>query len=154
MRYHSRGRVGRPCSGRRGLAHGTSTEGMMTRNALSILAILILGASPSANVTFTQPPAVAKKGERMVVTFALSKATDVEVAVLNGKGDVVRHLAAGVLGSKTAPPPPLAAGLSQSLEWDGADDLGAPATGGPFRVRVRAGLSVTFGGFVGEDPYT
>jgi hypothetical protein len=127
---------------------------MMARNALSILAILILGAAPSADVTFTQAPAAVKKGDRTVVSFALSKGADVEVAVLNGKGDVVRHLAAGVLGSRNAPPPPLAAGLSQSLEWDGADDFGAPATGGPFRIRVRAGMSVTFGGFVGEDPYT
>lgn len=126
----------------------------MARNGLLVLAILIIGAAPSADVAFTQPPAAVKKGERTVVSFALSKSTDVEVAVLNSAGEVVRHLAAGVLGSKNPPPPPLAAGLSQSLEWDGADDLGAPATGGPFKIRVRAGMSVAFGRFVGEDPYT
>jgi DNA-binding beta-propeller fold protein YncE len=74
----------------------------------------------------------------------------VEVAVLDAQGKVVRHLAAGALGAQTAPPEPLKAGLSQSLEWEGRDDLGKPAAGGPFKVRVRAGTTVKLGGFVGD----
>jgi hypothetical protein len=121
-----------------------ATEGMM----VLILALL------AGDVAFTQPPTTAKKGERTVLTFALSKGADVEVAVLDAAGEVVRHLAAGVLGGPNPPPAPLAPGLAQSLEWDGMDDLGAPAKRGPFRIRVRAGLSVAFDRFIGEDPYT
>ncbi|MGB2820088.1 MAG: hypothetical protein WBF17_03845, partial [Phycisphaerae bacterium] len=36
------------------------------------------------------------------------------------------------------------------LSWDGMDDDGKPADGGPFRVRVRAGLEATFGRVIGE----
>jgi len=129
----------------------------MGRSGFVILAISLLGAAPSVpseDVGFAQPPALSKKGNGAVVTFALSKSSDVEVAVLNGAGEVVRHLAAGVLGGKQAPPPPLRPGLAQSLEWEGLDDFGKPAAGGPFMVRVRAGMGVALGRFVGEDPYT
>ena len=129
----------------------------MARYGGLMAAALLLGAlpaTPSPDIAFVQAPAVGKKGDRAVVTFALSKNADVEVAVLNVSGDVVRHLAAGVLGGKNPPPAPLQTGLSQSLDWDGNDDFGKPAAGAPFAVRVRAGLSVTLGRFVGEDPYT
>jgi hypothetical protein len=106
------------------------------------------------DVAFTQPPAVSKKGERSVVTFTLSRKADVEAAILNAAGETVRHLAAGVLDGPHPPPPPLRPGLAQALEWDGTDDFGKPAAGGPFRVRVRAGMSVALGGFVGGDPFT
>ncbi|HEX7897491.1 MAG TPA: hypothetical protein VF950_07005 [Planctomycetota bacterium] len=108
----------------------------------------------AGDVGFAQPPALAKQGDRWVVTFALTQSSDVEVAVLNAAGDVVRHLAAGVLGGPNPPPPPLRTGLAQAVEWDGRDDFGKPGAGGPFSVRVRAGLGVKLGRFVGEDPYT
>ncbi len=129
----------------------------MARYGTLITAALLLGAlpaTPSPDITFAQAPVATRKGDRTVVAFALSKSADVEVAVLNASGDVVRHLAAGVLGGKNPPPAPLQAGLSQSLEWDGNDDFAKPAAGAPFTFRVRAGLGVTLGRFVGEDPYT
>src|SRR6185503_7986358 len=127
---------------------------LMGRNGFLILALALLGAAPSGDVGFAQPPSAARKGDRTLVSFALDKNADVEVAVLNADGDVVRHLAAGVLGGKNPPPAPLRAGLSQAIEWDGADDFGKPAKGGPFTVRVRAGMGVALSRFVGEDPYT
>jgi len=123
-----------------------------------LLACVLLSwdlAAGGAEVRFTEKPAVTTAGTKVTITFAVSAATDVEVAILDAKGKVVRHLAAGVLGAKTAPPPPLKPGLSQSLIWDGKDDFGKPAVGGPFTVRVRAGAGVKLGRFVGaEDPYT
>jgi len=80
--------------------------------------------------------------------------TDVEVAILDARGNVVRHLAAGVLGGESPPPSPLKAGLSQSLEWDGKDDFGSPV-GDPaaLTVRVRAGMGVLLERVAGGDPY-
>ena len=95
--------------------------------------------------------------------------------MLNAKGDVVRHLAAGVLGlpsGKSPPPAPLQAGLAQELTWDGKDDFGKPAgVGGQgsgvgkespnpdprnptpaFKVRVRTGLQLTLGAYLASDP--
>jgi hypothetical protein len=103
---------------------------------------------------FSAPPSVKKLGIQVQIDFAVPASTDVEVSILNPKGEVVRHLVAGVLGGKNAPPAPLKSGLSQSLLWDGKDDFGKPAASVPFKVRVRAGSTFKFGRFVGEDPYT
>ena len=125
----------------------------------------------AGEVTFTAKPTATKAGDKGKIAFTVSAPTDVEVAILAGT-NVVRHLAAGVLGGTPstgpsatnsgpsgsgpagAPPAPLKPGLTQSLEWDGKDDFGKPAAGGPFKVRVRAGMGVKFGRMIGEDPYT
>lgn len=91
--------------------------------------------------------------EKRSVSFSVPKPTDVEVAILDAKGNVVRHLAAGVLGGQNPPPEPLKPGLDQTLVWDGKDDLGRPAAGGPFQARVRSGLGASFGRIVGDSPY-
>ena len=93
----------------------------------------------------TRPSATKSK-----LAFSLTAPADVEVAVLDARGKVVRRLAAGLLGGAQAPPEPLRPGLSQSLEWDGKDDRGVVAAGGPFRFRVRAGMDVKLAGFVGD----
>ncbi len=108
----------------------------------------------AAQVSFTAKPTTTKDGEKTRIAFTLSAPADVEVAVLGADGKVVRHLAAGVLGGKNPPPEPLKAGLAQSIEWDGRDDFGKPAAGGPFRARVQAGMSVKFGKIFGTSPYT
>src|SRR5687768_16728214 len=113
-----------------------------------LLAVVLLAPAPQA-LEFAAPPKVVRDGTDAAVTFALSKAADVEVAILDAKGKVVRHLAAGVLGGKNPPPPPLQPGLEQKIAWDGKTDLGADASGGPFKVRVRAGMSISFGRFLG-----
>jgi len=117
-------------------------------------AILLTCLLPAADVSFTQPPKAAPAGTGATITFTVGARTDIEVAVLGAKGEVVRHLAAGVLGGEKPPPEPLKAGLAQTLAWDGKDDFGKPAAGGPYTVRVRAGSQFKFGRFIGEDPYT
>jgi sugar lactone lactonase YvrE len=96
---------------------------------------------------------VAKNGADTVITFAVLASTDVEVAVLNAEGRVVRSLAAGVLGDKNPPPAPLQPGLSQKLSWDGKGDWNLPVGSGPFKVRVRLGMGAAYGGTVGDSPY-
>ena len=103
----------------------------------------LLAFTLHAAVTFTQAPTVVLQGTGYQILFGVSVSTDVEVAILDVQGKIVRHLAAGVIGQGT-PPVPLAAGLSQSLTWDGKDDSGNAAAGGPFSVRVRLGLKPEF----------
>ncbi|MCW8130488.1 MAG: hypothetical protein KIS92_09085 [Planctomycetota bacterium] len=126
---------------------------MGVRTVLACAAMLLAGSLLAGDVRFATPPSAKQNGGQTEIAFALAAAGDVEVAVLNAKGDVVRHLAAGVLGGDKAPPEPLKAGLSQTLAWDGKDDFGKAAQGGPFKVRVRAGLGVKFGRLLGADPY-
>lgn len=103
-----------------------------------------LGAEP-APPAFAKMPVVAKAGDGCTVAFAADRATDVAVWIEDAKGQIVRHLAAGVLGDK-APAPLKAGSLEQALAWDGKDDDGAPAQGGPFKVHVALGLKANWGG--------
>lgn len=100
------------------------------------------------------PVEVTRSDGKTLIAFSVKKTIDIEVSILDAKGRVVRHLAAGVLGGKNPPPAPLKPGLAQTIEWDGNDDLGRPAAGGPFKVRARAGMSVKFGRMLGGSPYT
>jgi hypothetical protein len=121
----------------------------------SIALGLLLTVLPARGaVDFATPPRAQRTGDGLVVSFTLSERSDVEVAILNADGRVVRHLAAGVLGGEHDPPAPLKPGFAQRIVWDGKDDLGQPAPGGPFKVRVRAGMSVQFGRMIGGSPYT
>jgi DNA-binding beta-propeller fold protein YncE len=99
-------------------------------------------------VKFSTKPTATKSGDKTTISFAVSAPTDVEVSVLDGSGKVVRHIVAGVLGGKGNPPEPLKSGLSQSVEWDGKDDTGAKASGGPFKIRVAAGMKPQFDDFL------
>ena len=118
------------------------------------LCLSLAGPLFGGQVAFTAAPRASRDGEGARVSFAVSGSTDVEVAVLDAGGKVVRHLAAGVLGGTLPPPAPLKPGRSQKLRWDCKDVLGQAAAGGPFRVRVRAGTGVRFGRMIGGSPYT
>ncbi|MFO7897938.1 MAG: hypothetical protein R6V58_02635, partial [Planctomycetota bacterium] len=114
-------------------------------------ALLFVSSALAAAPRFTRKPTAVRDGGRVTIEFAVDRETDVAVAVLDQGGAGVRHLVAGALGRN--PPAPLQAGsLEQSLAWDGKDDAGRPATGGPFRVRVSLGLTPTFEKFFGNNP--
>ena len=89
-----------------------------------------------------------------LVTFKVDKYTDIEVAIVKtATSEVVRHLAAGVLGA--SPPAPLIQNsLQQTLIWDGRNDYGTQVTNfGELSVRVRVGTSVKLDKIAGGDPY-
>jgi len=67
--------------------------------SIACLSCVLCGA---AEALLTAPPKAAKSGDATTITFNVLKSTYVEVAVLNAKGEVVRHLAAGALASPTA----------------------------------------------------
>jgi hypothetical protein len=102
---------------------------------------------------FTRKPTATPSGNQVKIEFTVDRPTDVAVTVEDGQGKVLRHLAAGVLGKN--PPEPLQPNtLAQGVTWDGKDDSGRPASGGPFRVRVRLGLKAEFDGFLMHNPDT
>jgi sugar lactone lactonase YvrE len=118
------------------------------------LGVLLLGASALAGeLSFSAKPSAVKEGDQARITFTVSAPTDVEVAVLDAKGATVRHLAAGALG-KDAPAPFKKDALAQEVAWDGKDDTGKAAAGGPFKARVRLGLKAEFDSILGWDAQT
>jgi sugar lactone lactonase YvrE len=122
-----------------------------------LFALVACGLVPllasAGGAAFAAKPAAVREGANVKITFALAAPADVEVAVLDAKGAVVRHLAAGVLGTN-APAPFQKNALAQELRWDGKDDSGKPAAHAPFQIEVRAGLLPAFDGILGWDSGT
>jgi DNA-binding beta-propeller fold protein YncE len=117
---------------------------------IAVLALCLLLAATAAfgaEVVFTKAPAATTADGKTTVTFAVSAPTDVEVAILDAKGKVVRHLAAGAIGAGAQRAVPLQVGLVQSIAWDGKDDAGKPVKGA--KVRVRLGLGAAFDKIIG-----
>ena len=112
-----------------------------------------LDARGEGKVAFAAKPTASKTAEGVRIRFALSAPTDVEVAILNAKGMVVRHLAAGLLG-ENAPAPLKKDALAQEVLWDRKDDLGRPASSGPFTAQVRAGSTARLEKHLGWDGNT
>lgn len=129
----------------------------MRTASLAILAVLLAGpAFAQPNLQWVKSPQLVaeKDGSSWWASFELSRPIDVEVAIVDPKTTrVVRHLAAGLLGSN--PPPPLVANsLSQKIAWDGKDDYGRLVSkNAKWVVRVRAGMSAKLDRIVGGDPY-
>lgn len=120
------------------------------------LAILLAGSGWAESLRWVQEPALTfnETEKKWWVTFELDKLADVEVAIVDpGDSSVVRHLAAGVLG--TNPPAPLTANAcAQKIPWDGKDDFNQPvASEARLAVRVRVGMSVALRRVIGGDPY-
>ncbi|HOX07676.1 MAG TPA: hypothetical protein PK280_14850 [Planctomycetota bacterium] len=127
---------------------------MRTTLAASLLCATLCAAwSAAGEPSFTAKPTAAKAGDGAKISFAVSAPTDVEVAVLAADGKVVRHLAAGLLG-KSAPEPFKKDALAQEVVWDGKDDAGKPAAGGPFKARVSLGAKPKFERIAGWDGAT
>ncbi len=109
-------------------------------------------ASFSQETIFSTPLAIQRAGEAIEISFAVRRPTDVEIAVRDNQGRVIRHLVAGRVGDQRAVPPLQAGSLSQSVRWDGRDDDGQ-AVAGPAMIRVRAGLRAKLGRLIGGSPY-
>jgi len=122
---------------------------------IALAALPALAAEPGGQPrpAFKDKPTVTKVPDKTEISFSVAGPTDVEVAILDGGGKVVRHLAAGVIGGPNPPPPPLVGALSQKLTWDGKADWNQAAGQGPFTVRVRLGMGIKFGKVIADSPY-
>jgi hypothetical protein len=72
---------------------------------------------------FAEKPKVVRDGKLVTVSFETRGFCDVTVAVENANGDIVRHLACGVLGDN-APEPFQWNSKKQTLTWDSKNDKG------------------------------
>ena len=107
----------------------------MKKLIATMILVCVASVSLAVPVTFTTKPKVKKKGGKVGIGFAVSEKTDVEVAILDANGKVVRHLAGGVVGAEKAASP-LKPGLEQVLVWDMKDDFGKAVPEGDYKVRV------------------
>jgi len=124
------------------------------RPILALLILLTLTRTSRADqITFTRPPTATASGNTFTIRFAVLAATSIEVAIVDAKGTVVRHLAAGMLG-ENAPAPLKANSLEQTLTWDGKDDVGEAVSTlrGPFSARVGLGMRVEFERVIFHEP--
>lgn len=92
---------------------------------------------------FTERPSARSSDDGDEIRFGVAEATDVEVAIIDRDGAVVRRLAARAVEAS-----------EQTFLWDGADDRGqtVDAKRGPFQARVRLGLRPVFDEFIGDNP--
>jgi hypothetical protein len=75
-------------------------ENIMTKILYLVLLTQICSVALGGEVKFATKPSTVTAGGKVKITFAVSAKTDVEVAILDSKGKVVRHLAAGVIGAE------------------------------------------------------
>ena len=112
----------------------------LRKPALFCLLLLAFQAAAEEPLAFATQPSMEKRADgSFTLRFGVNRLTDVAVSILDAKGAVIRHLAAGLLGPN-APEPLQKNATAQVLTWDGKDDLGQPAAGGPFKARVSAGV--------------
>lgn len=93
---------------------------------------------------FVRRPTVEHDGDQTTISFQTKGFCDVTVAVEDGGGRIVRHLASGVLGPG-APAPFQWNSTSQTLVWDGKDDRGQYVRDrSEMTIRVSLGLRPRF----------
>lgn len=93
---------------------------------------------------FTTKPAVSRSGDKVTITFESKGFCDATVVIENAEGQIMRHLASGVLG-KNAPEPFQKNSLKQTMEWDGKNDSGKYLKSmSGCSVRVSLGLKPQF----------
>lgn len=114
--------------------------------------VVVTQPRPEPVAEFNEKPRIKVEGRSAEITFSVKQPVDVAVEVLDEKGRIVRHLAAGVLG-KNPPDPLLPNTLEQKLTWDFKDDQGKELPEGKYRVRVGLGMGHVFDRVIGWSPY-
>lgn len=122
--------------------------------SFTVLIALLLPSCLAAagEIGFSAKPKVTRAGDGARIEFAVRAPVDAAVFVEDAQGRVLRHLAAGVLGTNA--PAPFQPGLVQSIAWDGKADYGkvaAPQTA-PLRVRVALGLGARYDRVLSSRP--
>ncbi|HUV39763.1 MAG TPA: hypothetical protein VMY39_09130, partial [Planctomycetota bacterium] len=122
---------------------------MVKRWVLIVAAAVILAGAPVASAApALRDASVHKTPGGYEIAFTLTAPTDVTVRVVDAKGDVVRHLACGMVGLERAATPFAPKALSQKIAWDGRDDAGPPVDAAGCRAVVAAGMTAKFDRFI------
>ncbi|MBM3858153.1 MAG: hypothetical protein FJ395_00720 [Verrucomicrobia bacterium] len=112
--------------------------------------ILDSDSYPRPAAKLVKGPSLQRKGNSLIVTFALDRYDDVSVRIVDKEGRAVRRLGCGVLGPN-APEPFRKNSLAQQILWDGKTESGQTAPAG-CKVEVAVGLTPRFERFIGYDP--
>lgn len=89
---------------------------------------------------FEIAPTAIKNNDEIKISFTTKGYCDVTIAIENSQGDIIRHLASGVLGPK-APEPFKANSKAQTVTWDSKDDKGVYVkNANEMSIRVSLGL--------------
>ncbi len=100
----------------------------------------IFSVSREESFEFVRKPTLTLEGDKVTIAFETKEWCDVTVAIEDTSGNILRHLASGVLGP-SAPRPFQWNSKSQTLVWDGKDDRGKYVDDKD-RVRVRVALGL------------
>lgn len=93
---------------------------------------------------FAKEPTISKKDTQYIIEFETKSFCDATVSIEDESGEIVRHLASGVLG-KRAPTSFQPNSLKQSIIWDGKNDRGEYVKDfNLITVRVSLGLNPKF----------
>ncbi len=119
----------------------------MKRLAIGLWILTVVCSADGDDAKLNGTP-TATRGE---IAFAVSAPVDVTVRVVDAKGEVVRHLACGMVGLEAAAKPFAPKSLVQKLAWDGNDDAGKPVPAGSKAV-IALGTRAKFDKFVLSNP--
>lgn len=93
---------------------------------------------------FESKPKISRNGDSVTIEFTTKSFCDVTVAIENTDGNIVCHLASGVLGSN-APLPFQKDSKQQKIVWDGKNDSGVYLNDkNSLVIRVSLGLKAQF----------
>ncbi len=96
------------------------------------------------NYEFARKPEITRDGDRVTIAFETAGWCDVTIAIEDEQGDIIRHLASGVLGPN-APEPFVWNSKAQTVIWDGKNDKGEYVDDkDAVSVRVSLGLKPRF----------
>lgn len=88
---------------------------------------------------------------KIKIEFSVSSEIDVKVNIINNKGDVVCHLAAGVVGNNS--PSPFQKSLKQVLFWDFTNDFGQKLSNEEtYQIKIDVGMGFEFDKIIIGDP--
>ena len=138
-----------PSDGRR-----SGKEITMYRRRMRVTVVtLALAVCASASAEQHLREATARKtAAGHEVNFVVEKPVDVTVRIIDTKGEVVRHLASGMVGLEKAAAPFAPKTLSQKVLWDGKDDEGKPVDAEGCSAVVLAGMKAKFDKFLCWNP--
>lgn len=136
----------------------TTRPALLSVSCIALCSLIVACAAPPAGASdfdefkikraevfeFAEKPQAAVEGDQVTITFASKANCDATVVIEDASGQIIRHLASGVLGPQ-APAPFQRDSLSQTVVWDGKDDRGRYVDDkSSCTVRVSLGLKPQF----------
>jgi hypothetical protein len=109
-------------------------------------------AVPAPRGKLQGEPTISKINGGYEIAFALTLPNDITVRIVDAKGQIVRHLAAGMVGVRKAARPIADQSLSQKLAWDGKDDAGKEVAAAGHRALIGVGAAAKFEKFILYNP--